>query len=104
VVVTVLRADDPATLAAAEDIYASLQASEIDVILDDRAERPGVKFADSELVGIPFRLTVGPRGLESGTVEFTRRSGVETVDVSLESAVAAAVEAVETARAAIAGG
>jgi prolyl-tRNA synthetase len=74
------------------------------VILDDRAERPGVKFADSELVGIPFRLTVGPRGLESGTVEFTRRSGVETVDVSLESAVAAAVEAVETARAAIAGG
>jgi prolyl-tRNA synthetase len=104
VVVTVLRVDDPATLSAAQDIYTSLRASGVDVILDDRAERPGVKFADSELVGIPFRVTIGPRGVENGSVEFTRRSGLETVDIGLESVVATAVEAVETGRAAIAGG
>jgi prolyl-tRNA synthetase len=103
VLVTVLRVDDPATLSAAQEIYTSLQASGVDVILDDRAERPGVKFADSELVGIPFRVTVGPRGVENGSVEFTRRSGLETVDIGLESVVDATVEAVETGRAAVAG-
>jgi prolyl-tRNA synthetase family II len=98
VVVTILRADDAATLDAAETIYASLVSEGIDVILDDRLERPGVKFADSELVGIPFRVTIGPRGVESGTVEFTRRAGLETVEVGLESVVNEVVAAVRSGR------
>ena len=98
VVVTILRADDAATMDAAEKVYASLVSEGIDVILDDRLERPGVKFADSELVGIPFRVTIGPRGVESGTVEFTRRAGLETVEVSLDSVVDEVVAAVTSGR------
>ncbi len=98
VVVTILRADDAATMDAAEKVYASLVSKGIDVILDDRLERPGVKFADSELVGIPFRVTIGPRGVESGTVEFTRRAGLETVEVSLDSVVDEVVAAVTSGR------
>jgi prolyl-tRNA synthetase len=85
VVVTVLRADDEATLTAAEKIYLDLLDSGVDVIIDDRSDRPGVKFADAELVGIPYRVTVGPRGVESGAVELTTRKGLETVEVALES-------------------
>ncbi|MEX0756447.1 MAG: His/Gly/Thr/Pro-type tRNA ligase C-terminal domain-containing protein, partial [Acidimicrobiia bacterium] len=83
VVVTTLRADDPAVQAAAEDLYGQLQAAGISVIYDDRTERPGVKFADAELVGIPFRITIGPRGLESGTAEFTPRATMETSEVAI---------------------
>lgn len=83
VVITTLRADDPAVQAAAEDLYSQLQAAGISVIYDDRAERPGVKFADAELVGIPFRITIGPRGLESGTAEFTPRATMETSEVAI---------------------
>ncbi|MEX1037914.1 MAG: proline--tRNA ligase [Acidimicrobiia bacterium] len=98
VVITILRADDPETMKAAETIYTALQSSGVDVILDDRVDRPGVKFADSELVGIPFRVTVGPRGVENGTVELTRRAELETVDVSLESVVGEVAEAVRAGR------
>lgn len=83
VVVTTLRADDTAVQAAAEDLYGQVLAAGISVIYDDRAERPGVKFADAELVGIPFRITIGPRGLESGTAEFTPRATMETSEVAI---------------------
>jgi prolyl-tRNA synthetase len=98
VVVTVLRADDEATAGAAEQLYADLKAAGIDTILDDRVERPGVKFADAELVGIPFRVTVGPRGLESGTVEVTRREGLETREVALGDVVEELASLVAVAR------
>jgi prolyl-tRNA synthetase len=98
VVVTILRADDAATLEAAEKVYDALRSEGVDVILDDRLERPGVKFADSELVGIPFRVTIGPRGVESGTIEFTRRAGLETVEISLNSVVDEVVAAVRSGR------
>ncbi|CAN5752819.1 proline--tRNA ligase [soil metagenome] len=98
VVITILRADDAATLEAAESFYAALKSEGVDVILDDRLERPGVKFADSELVGIPFRLTIGPRGVESGTAEFTRRAGLDTVEIGLDSVVDEVVAAVESGR------
>jgi prolyl-tRNA synthetase len=77
VAITVVRADDEATVAAAETLYGQLQAAGIEVLLDDRIERPGVKFADSELIGIPYRITIGPRGVESGTVETLTRRGME---------------------------
>jgi prolyl-tRNA synthetase len=73
VVVTAVTMEDAPTVEVAETIYAALGEAGIDVILDDRAERPGVKFADAELVGIPYRVTVGPKGLASGEVEITRR-------------------------------
>jgi len=87
VVVTTLRADDDTVRRAAESLYAEMRAAGISVIYDDRVERPGVKFADAELIGIPFRITVGPRGIESGTVEFTPRSTMETEVVALVDCV-----------------
>jgi len=57
----------------AERLYSELQAAGYDVLLDDRDERPGVKFADSELIGIPHRVVVGERGLEAGKLEYRHR-------------------------------
>jgi prolyl-tRNA synthetase len=83
VVLTVLRVDDPDTMTAGERLYASLLERGVDVILDDRDERPGVKFADAELIGIPFRVTVGPKGLAAGKAELTTRRGLSTEEVDL---------------------
>src|SRR5260370_40623097 len=67
---------DEAVRAAAESIYAELLASGVDVLIDDRDERPGVKFKDAELIGIPFRISVGSRDLADGLVEvISRRTG-----------------------------
>ena len=93
-VVTVLNPKDVKVSEAAENIYESLQGAGIDVIIDDRDERPGVKFKDAELVGIPYRLTVGPKGLERGIVEFVRRKTGESKDVAVERAAETAAEAV----------
>jgi len=94
VVVTVVKSDDPATAAAAEAIYAGLREAGVDVIIDDRAERPGVKFADAELIGIPYRITVGPRGLEEGTVELVRRRDGNVARLDVDAAVGAVAETV----------
>ncbi|HLX51115.1 MAG TPA: His/Gly/Thr/Pro-type tRNA ligase C-terminal domain-containing protein [Streptosporangiaceae bacterium] len=64
----------------------ALGAAGVEVIIDDRPERPGVKFRDVELTGIPYRLTVGKRGLAEGAVEFTTRKTGETVSVPLAEA------------------
>jgi prolyl-tRNA synthetase len=83
VVITVVRADDAATIEAAERLYADLSVSGIEVLLDDREERPGVKYADAELIGIPYRVTVGPRGVADGKVEMTTRRGLATEELGL---------------------
>ena len=54
-------------MGAAETISSGLIAAGVEVILDDRDERPGVKFADAELIGIPYRVTIGPKGLAEGS-------------------------------------
>jgi prolyl-tRNA synthetase len=72
-VITVVKMDDEETVAAAEAIYVELEAAGVDVIIDDRDVRPGVKFSDAELIGIPYRITVGPRGLSDGVVELLHR-------------------------------
>ena len=59
--------------AVADRLYADLQAAGIDVLLDDRDERPGVMFADLELIGIPHRITIGDRGLKQGQLEYVAR-------------------------------
>lgn len=69
------------TSVQAAELYDALRAKGIEVLLDDRAERPGVKFSDCELVGIPIRITVSPRGLGQGTMEVTLRNGRQTEQV-----------------------
>ena len=70
--------DDPAVNAAAEALYAELNAAGIETALDDRGLRPGAMFADIELIGIPHRVVVSARGLEAGTFEYRARSASES--------------------------
>ena len=81
-------------------MYDALVAEGIDVLLDDRDERPGVKFNDADLVGIPYRITVGPKGLAEGVVEVTERRGRKARNVAVEKAAATVAEAVLEERAA----
>lgn len=78
----------PRALAAAEELYAELQAAGYDVILDDRNERPGVKFSDLELTGIPHRIVIGEKGLDAGTFEYKGRTDAESVNISKEELLA----------------
>jgi prolyl-tRNA synthetase len=73
---------------AAEKLYAELAAAGLDVLLDDRDARPGVKFADAELYGVPHRIVVGERGLDAGTLEYRHRRATESEDMPLDGAVA----------------
>jgi prolyl-tRNA synthetase len=98
VVVTVLRADDAATRGEGERLVRSLEEAGVEVILDDRLERPGVKFADAELIGIPYRVTVGPKGLEKGQVELTTRRGLRSEEVPLAEVVGVVTARVEAER------
>lgn len=78
----------PRALAAAEELYAELQAAGYDVILDDRNERPGVKFSDLELTGIPHRIVIGEKGLDAGTFEYKGRTDAASVNISKEELLA----------------
>ena len=66
----------------ADALYGQFNAAGIDVLLDDRDARPGVKFADSELIGIPHRIVIGERGLAAGTLEYRHRSETESTEIS----------------------
>jgi len=83
VVVVIAQQDDPAVAEAGEEIYMALADAGVDVIVDDRLVRAGVKFSDAELVGIPFRVTIGKRGLAAGTAELTERESGTTVQLPL---------------------
>ncbi len=72
----------------ADQLYAELQAAGVDVLLDDRDERPGVMFAEMELIGIPHRLTIGDRGLKEGKVEYVDRRTLQTTPVAVGDAYA----------------
>jgi prolyl-tRNA synthetase len=85
VVVVVAQQDDAAVAQAGEQVYSSLLDAGVEVIIDDRPVRAGVKFSDAELVGIPFRVTVGKRGLASGSAELTDRATGSTVSVPLDN-------------------
>ncbi len=97
VVITLVKLDEE-TVAAGEKMYEELQADGIDVLLDDRSERPGVKFNDAELIGIPFRITLGPRGLAEGIAEFQARTDGESTDLDIHEAIAHVVELVTAGR------
>ncbi|WP_245771212.1 His/Gly/Thr/Pro-type tRNA ligase C-terminal domain-containing protein [Actinacidiphila guanduensis] len=68
-------------------MYRQLRSERVDVLLDDRDERPGVKLCDVELIGIPYRITVGARGLAGGTVEVTTQATRETQSVPVAEAL-----------------
>lgn len=79
------KSDDVKTLA--DRLYADLKAKGVDVLLDDRKERPGVKFADMELTGIPHRLVISDRGIAAGQLEYKGRRDAESSDIALDDAV-----------------
>jgi len=87
VVVTITNVGDAALLAAGEKVAAELEAAGIDVILDDRDERAGVKFKDADLVGIPYRINIG-RGVAEGKVELIDRLKLTNQDHSLDEVAA----------------
>ncbi|HSR56409.1 MAG TPA: proline--tRNA ligase [Alphaproteobacteria bacterium] len=82
-----LRVGDDACDEACENIYATLRKGGLDVLYDDRDERPGVKFADADLVGLPWRLVIGPRGLKDGTAELKRRDKSVDEELPIDAAV-----------------
>ena len=82
-----LRTGDDDCDAACEDIYGKLRQAGIEVLYDDRAERAGGKFADMDLIGLPWQLIIGPRGLKNGVVEVKRRDTGEREELSLEAAL-----------------
>jgi prolyl-tRNA synthetase len=73
---------------ASDKIYADLLAQGVDVILDDRGERPGAMFADWELIGVPHRITVGDKSLKDGQVEYQHRRDAAATRIAVSDAVA----------------
>jgi prolyl-tRNA synthetase len=98
VVITAVNPKEAAVSDAANALYDALVAEGIDVLLDDREERPGVKFKDADLVGIPYRMTVGPKGLKEGKIEIARRKTGRARGVDLPKAAAAMVETIQEER------
>ena len=85
-------------MAVANQLYDDFDSAGVEALLDDREERPGVKFADSELIGIPYRVTVGPKGVDQGIVEVAERRGMIKTEVPLDEVVATLAGAIERAR------
>lgn len=98
VLITVIRPDDEATMAVANRLYDDFDSADVEVLIDDREERPGVKFADAELIGIPFRVTVGPKGVSSGIAEITERSGMAKSEMAFDEVVVSLAGRIKAAR------
>jgi prolyl-tRNA synthetase len=81
-----MRQDDQPTIAAAEDLYAKLKAAGVEALYDDRDERGGVKLGSMDLMGLPWQVIIGPRGIAAGTVELKNRASGEREELSVESA------------------
>ena len=90
VIITVMKPEDEVQAEVAEKIYADLMKDGAEVLLDDRKERPGVKFKDADLLGIPIRITVG-RGAADGIVEYKMRRDADKIELGVEEAIAKAI-------------
>ena len=86
--IVTMRADDEASVAAADDLYARLGEAAVETLYDDRDERGGIKLGSMDLIGLPWQLVVGPRGIAAGTVELKKRATGEREELSVESALA----------------
>jgi prolyl-tRNA synthetase len=95
--VVAVNTKDSGVMAAAEEIYLCLEKLGIEVLFDDRDERPGVKFKDNDLIGIPIRIVVGSKGLAEGNVEVKIRSTGEVLQLSLGEVVSAVTLRIGTA-------
>lgn len=93
VIITLVKPDDEVQAAAAEKIYEALDKAGVEVLLDDRKERPGVKFKDADLLGIPVRITVGKLAGE-GKVEYKLRRDAEKEEITVDEAIERAVKIV----------
>ena len=93
VIITLMKPEDEVQAEVAERIYSELGKAGVEVLLDDRKERPGVKFKDADLLGIPVRITVG-RGAADGMIEYKLRRDADKVELSIEEGIAKAIEIV----------
>jgi prolyl-tRNA synthetase len=92
-----LKAGDEATDAACDKIYRELEAAGVEVLYDDTSARAGEKFARMDLIGLPFQIVIGPRGVKAGEAEFKRRADGERSEVAIDSVAAHAAGLVEEA-------
>jgi prolyl-tRNA synthetase len=83
-----MRADDEASTSVADGLYEQLGRAGVETLYDDRDERGGVKLGSMDLIGLPWQLIVGPRGVANGTVELKNRRTGERQELSIESALA----------------
>ena len=93
VIITLMKPEDEAQKAVADKLYAELSKAGVEVVLDDRKERPGVKFKDADLIGIPIRITVG-RGAADGIIEYKMRRDADKIELSVDEGIAKAIETV----------
>jgi prolyl-tRNA synthetase len=93
VIITLMKPEDEVQAEVAERIYSELGKAGVEVLLDDRKERPGVKFKDADLLGIPVRITVG-RGAADGMIEYKLRRDEDKIELSVEEGIAKAIEIV----------
>ncbi len=93
VIITIVKPDDESQIEIAEKMYKSLKDKHVEVLLDDRNERVGVKFKDADLLGIPIRITVG-RGASEGFVEYKMRKEKEKTEISVDEAIIRTVDIV----------
>ena len=93
VIITVMKPDDETQASVAEDIYSRLMKEGVEVMLDDRKERPGVKFKDADLLGIPIRITVG-RGAVDGIIEYKMRRDADKEELTVEEGIKRAIDTV----------
>jgi prolyl-tRNA synthetase len=96
VIIVSVNQDDAEVVKAAEDIYKQLRDKGIEVLLDDRDERAGVKFKDADLIGIPVRITVGKKALATGNVELKLRTEPKPTLIPVDTAIAKTVELVNS--------
>ena len=94
VIITVMKPDDEIQAKVAEDLYEDPSSAGAEVLLDDRKERPGVKFKDADLLGIPIRITVG-RGAADGVVEYKMRRDADKTEMTVEESKALALKTIQ---------
>ena len=82
-----MRADDGPTVDAAEDLYARLTEAGVETLYDDRDERGGVKLGSMDLIGLPWQVIIGPRGIANGTVELKERRTGERLELAIDSVI-----------------
>ena len=98
VLIAPLQLNNPAVMEAANALMAKLEAAGYDVLLDDRDQRPGVKFKDADLIGIPLRIVISERGLKEGTIEVKWRTDAASHNISAATADEAILAELETTR------